>query len=82
MPAYRIELQGRIDPSWSEWLDRMAIEYGRDAAGSPMTILTGLVADQSALRGLLSKIWNLNLSLIRLLRIDDSNMEKQSAGGL
>jgi hypothetical protein len=66
---YRIVVQGRIDASWAEWLGRMAICHDRDAEGSPVSILTGQVADQSALRGLLSKIWNLNLSVIAVRRV-------------
>ena len=40
----------------------MAYEGVED--NSPTTLLTGPVADQAALRGLLNKIWDLNLSLI------------------
>jgi hypothetical protein len=69
-PRYRIEVQGRIDASWSEWLDCMSIRYERDAQGSPLSVLTGRVADQAALRGLLGKIWNMNLSVIGLHRLE------------
>jgi hypothetical protein len=37
---------------------------------SDITTLTGPVADQAALRGLLSKIWDLNLVLISATRIE------------
>lgn len=62
---YQIIVQGRLDESWSEWLDGMtlAFEHG-------VTTLTGTVADQSALRGVLSKIWDLNLTLISVDRIE------------
>ena len=73
---YRIVVQGRIEASWSEWLDRMTIRHDRGAGGSPVSILTGPVADQSALRGLLAKIWNLNLSVIAVQR------EDQTTGGV
>ena len=60
---YQIMVRGRLDESWSEWLDgmTMAFEHG-------VTTLTGPVADQSALRGILSKIWDLNLTLISVTR--------------
>ena len=66
---YRIVVQGRIDESWSEWLGGMSLRHARDAAGEPVTTLTGLVEDQSALRGLLARIWNLNLSVVEVRRI-------------
>jgi hypothetical protein len=36
--------------------------------GRPVTTLTGELPDQSALRGLLAKLWNLNLALISVNR--------------
>lgn len=38
--------------------------YEGEQDKSPTTLLVGPVADQAALRGLLSKIWDLNLALI------------------
>jgi len=35
------------------------------------TILTGAVADQSALRGILNKLWDLNLILVSVNRLND-----------
>ena len=80
-PRYRIEVLGRIDATWSEWFDRMSIRYERDAHGSPVTVLVGEVADQSALRGLLGKIWNMNLSVIGLRRMQTEGAGSQSPGG-
>jgi hypothetical protein len=56
---YEIKLKGRLDTSWSSWLDGMSIKYQDDC-----TILTGKMTDQTALRGLLSKIWDMNQTLI------------------
>jgi hypothetical protein len=80
-PRYRIEVQGRIDAGWSEWLDRMSIRYDRDAHGTPVTVLVGRVTDQSALRGLLAKIWNMNLSVIGLRRIEADGAGDHTTGG-
>lgn len=38
----------------------------------PITELTGPVVDQAALRSLLSKIWDLNLTLISVARVETS----------
>jgi hypothetical protein len=62
---YKIKLQGQLDENWSNWLDGMKIAYE-----DGLTILTGELMDQAALRGLLTKIWDMNQILISI------NMEK------
>jgi hypothetical protein len=47
---------------------RITFEWADD--GSPSTTLTGPVADQAALRGLLCALWDLNLTLISVARIE------------
>ena len=66
---YQIKLQGRLDASWSDWFDGMTLtcEHGDD--DSPITTLTGAVVDQAALHGLLSRISDLNLTLISVTQI-------------
>ena len=65
--VYQIKMQGKLDASWSGWFSGMAITLD----GST-TILTGAVADQPALRGILTKLWDLNLDLISVNRVEDS----------
>ena len=48
---YEIRLGGRLDPRWSTWLDGVRVTAGADGT----TVLTGYLADQSALHGLLSQ---------------------------
>lgn len=62
--AYQIKVQGKLDEKWSGWFSGMALTFDGD-----VTTLTGAVTDQSALRGLLSRIWDLNLTLISIRRI-------------
>jgi hypothetical protein len=62
--VYHICLEGHLDPCWSEWLDGMEImplENGE-------TLLSGPLADQTALHGLLAKIRDMNLKLISVNR--------------
>ena len=61
---YRIKVKGCLDPEWSLWFESMTIS----AEGSD-TILTGPVADQAALHGLLIRIRDLNLTLLSVERI-------------
>ncbi len=61
--VYQIKMQGKLDESWSGWFNGMAVAFDSDT-----TTLTGAVADQSALRGILTKLWDLNLALISATR--------------
>ena len=62
---YRIKLKGRLDPKWSQWFEQMAISTEGD-----QTILTGPLADQAALHGLLVRIRDLNLALLSVEQTD------------
>lgn len=56
---YRIRVQGRLDENWSAWFDGMKIAAESNGHGAAITTLTGTVADQVALHGLLSRIRDL-----------------------
>ena len=58
--VYQIRLRGQLGPLWSDWFEGLAITW--DDNGD--TLLTGSVADQSALHGLLRKIRDLGVTLI------------------
>ena len=64
---YRIKLKGRLDKQWTDWFEGLTITYEDDT-----TILTGPVADQAALYGLLIRIRDLNLPLLLVERIESS----------
>jgi hypothetical protein len=55
-----IRVKGQIDTHWSDWFEGFEITH----TNQDETILTGDVADQSALYGLLAKLRDLGLSLI------------------
>jgi hypothetical protein len=61
---YKIEVQGCLDASWSEWFDGMSIIVTKDEDGMIITTMTGLVTDQVALHGLLARIRDLGLSIL------------------
>ena len=71
---YQIKVQGQLDPDWSDWFSGMVIEHQLGKDGSSMTILTGAIVDQAALRGILHKLWDLNLVLysVQLLGANDA----------
>ena len=61
---YTITVKGHLDPCWSEWFEGLTMAYTE--AGE--TVLSGSVADQAALHGLLMRIRDLNLTLIAVTR--------------
>lgn len=64
--VYQIVVKGHLDSEWSDWFDGLTITL----VGSGETILTGPLADQTALHGVLIKIRDLGLPLLSLVRID------------
>jgi hypothetical protein len=67
--VYQIRVEGRLNERWSDWFEEMAMGFERASDDTPITTLTGTVADQARLRGILSKLWDLNLTLISVTRI-------------
>jgi hypothetical protein len=69
---YEIQIQGQLDDRWAEWFNgvRMTIEHSSGCR--PTTTLNCPAIDQARLRGILKKIWDLNLVLISVRRIADS----------
>ena len=66
--SYEIRVQGWIAKRWVYWFDGMTMTYEGADDDSAITILTGPIVDQVALRGYLMKIWDLNLTLLSVSR--------------
>ena len=65
MPViYEIRIEGQLNPGWSDWLDGMTITL---LEGSE-TLLSGPLADQAALLGLLMKLHNFGVLLLAVKR--------------
>ena len=67
---YQITVRGRLDSSWTEWFDGLSMTITKDKSGSTLTTLTGPVADQSALHGLLARLRDLGLTLLDVHCLD------------
>ena len=61
---YSIRVQGHLDQERSGWFDGLAITHTTEGE----TILSGPIADQAALHGVLLKIRDLGLSLLEVKR--------------
>ena len=59
MEEIEIRIRKQINFDWSDWLDGLSITQTNDGE----TILSGCIRDQSALRGLINMIADLNLPL-------------------
>jgi hypothetical protein len=67
---YRIEVQGSLDAGWANWLNETVIYIEQKTGATMNTSFIVEVPDQAALRGLLGRLWNLNLTLISLQLLD------------
>ena len=63
---YQIRIKGHLGPQWQDWFDGMTMTLNEDGE----TVLTGSVADQPALHGLLKKVRDLGMPLISVVRMD------------
>ena len=68
--VYRITVEGKIDPSWSDWLSGMQLVTRKEADDMTVTTLYGALIDQAALRGLMNRLWDLNLIVRSFEQID------------
>ena len=61
---YEIRVKGVLDSGWSAWF--VGLQVTSDQHGQ--TTITGPVADQTALHGLLAKVRDLGLELLEVRR--------------
>jgi hypothetical protein len=70
--CYRIRVQGKLDPDWLAWFGVLTMEL--ESEKPAVSSLIAEVADQASLRGLLNSIWDLNLNLISLSRVEKTSI--------
>lgn len=73
--AYEIRVPGQLDPNWSDWAGGMDFTVESKGDGPPVTVLTGVVADQAALQGLLRRLYSLGLPLLSVICIADETTD-------
>jgi hypothetical protein len=67
---YRICIQGILDEKWSDYCGGMTIEYENDPNHRAVTILTGRLADQSSLIGLLNSLHDIGCPILSVERME------------
>lgn len=58
--VYEIRVKGLLDQTWSDWFAPLRIVNEPNGESS----LTGAVRDQAELRGLIDKVFDLNMTLL------------------
>ncbi len=72
---YQIRVKGRLERRWEHWFDGLQLSIDHDT-----TILSGRLADQAALYGVLLKIRDLGLPLLSVQRLALSGMISNTSG--
>ena len=63
---YEIRLRGHLETRWAAWFDGMTLSHERDGS----TVLSGPVADQAALHGLLLKVRDIGIPLVSVTYVE------------
>jgi hypothetical protein len=67
--CYQLRVDGHLDDHWSAWFSDLTVTHENDGT----TSLSGPVADQAELHGLLVKVRDLGVTLMSVAVIDRSN---------
>lgn len=67
MDDYEIRVRGHLAPRWAERFEGMTFTRHDDGT----TVITGPVADQAALHGLLRTVGDIGVPLVRVARVVD-----------
>ena len=73
--GYEIRLAGHLDAHWAAWFDGMTVRRETDG----ITVISGPIADQAALHGVLHRVRDLGLPLISVTRMEP---EKAAVTGI
>lgn len=63
---YEIRISGHLDARWVAWFDGMTLTTHEDGS----TVVRGVLADQAALHGILSRLRDAGLPLLSITPVD------------
>ena len=69
---YQIKIKGHLDSNWAGWFDGFQVNTEENGH----TLLTGEVADQAALHGLLRKVRNSGMTLLSVNQINPPQLKE------
>ena len=70
-PYYEIRLKGHLEARWAQWFDGLTITLEENGN----TLLSGPLADQAALHGILKKVRDLGLTLLSVNSVEPDTKE-------
>ncbi len=70
---YEIRVAGVLDSRWAAWFDGLQVSGQGD-----QTVISGMLADQPALHGVLTKVRDLGLCLISVRRLDSGQTGEEA----
>ena len=73
MQNIEIRIKGKIAKHWSSWFAGLTIRYTE----KDETVLTGTVADQATLYGVLNRLRDLGLPLLSVIPVEPVDEETQ-----
>lgn len=62
---YEIRIQGQLDSSWRAWFGGLTVT----PLANGETLIAGSLPDQAALHGILTKLRDLNLPILAVIRV-------------
>ena len=72
---YRIRVSGRVDPRWIHNVCGMQVTHAIRSPGKTESVLVGRLADQAALNGVLSALYEKHLPVIAIDHLDGQESE-------
>ncbi len=72
---YQVEVQGKLDPDWMHEFQGIATDFDGET-----TTLKAILADQSALRGLLCYLWDFNLTILSVVLVEHEENQPGTGG--
>ena len=67
---YEIRVKGVMSGRWTSWFEGLTLKIEETSDGSQLTKLSGRLIDQAELRGILIKLWNLNMTVLSVTRLE------------
>lgn len=64
--CYEIRLKGHLDTRWAAWFDGLTVSHESEGT----TVISGPIADQAALHGLLQRVRDLGLPLVSVTQVE------------
>ena len=71
---YEIRLKGHLDARWVQWFNSLAIRLEEDGD----TLITGPVADQAALHGILKKVRDVCFPLLSVNSVEPDTKDRET----